>query len=471
MFTEKFFGNPDGPVKTGPFANWKHDLGGDLVRNTGLYGELMSKQNVQDVLSRKYHYEITDRQSGGLKYNLEELHSKVHIFVGGNMARLSTATRDPIFYSYHAFIDCVWEKFRKQQEAKGIDPSRDYPYTTDPLHHPSRKMDGFRSVLSNDFVVLPSNASFVPRDFRNIDGFSNNFTRDIYSCDDFPSCSKEHPTCDSRWLDCNTDTYRCIPKTKEADLDRLDATPAVMKTVQNTFEVNGKAETDSWVYITVQIVFERPPSLKFNSFPVHRGSTETKCDVFCDNKTETGQNSRTVLKTYDRHTVIDSGFEKVYVNSDGINYDGQATEYAILDQRFALSEGVAYVPVRKPTAAKKTEVLLTAFDSGGRLCRPFCKGLDGKFSACTGCLSLDTSEPRMYRPSYADVVLGRWDFERGCPLSNNDDVYIKFFCDFLDVWPWQQHDAYEYSMSIKANIEKHRREKRSQGQKYDLHPK
>ena len=206
MFTDKFFGNPNGPTVIGPYRFWTHELGGALTRNVGAYGQLLSKQNIDDVLSRTHHQELVETSGDGQRYNLEELHGRTHTYIGGNMARLSSAPEDPIFYSYHAFIDCWWEKFRQKQIQLGIDPSKDYPITGNPLHHPDRLMDGFSTMNINLPMGILSNI----RNFTNLDGYSNNFTRDIYTCADFPSCDKDNPDCGSPWLFCDTIKWVCV---------------------------------------------------------------------------------------------------------------------------------------------------------------------------------------------------------------------------------------------------------------------
>lgn len=48
--------------------------------------------------------------------NIEMLHDGVHDWVGGDMDELPYSAFDPVFYMHHAFIDFIWEKFRRHQE-------------------------------------------------------------------------------------------------------------------------------------------------------------------------------------------------------------------------------------------------------------------------------------------------------------------------------------------------------------------
>lgn len=456
LFSEKFAGNGDGQITNGPFAGWS-DGSGRLTRNVWENGELVTNQNVNDVLSRRVNRQIMTRRYGR-RFGLEQLHSKCHSFVGGHMGRLETAARDPLFFNLHAFVDCWWEKFRKQQKRRGINPANDYPAMCrrDRLHHPGHLMDGFRASNS-DFYQFAGHR-FWFKNFTNFDGYSN-FTENIYECEDFPSCSPANSDCGSEWLVCDKRKWVCVSKSKDDRLDRPDASPSVLNSVQNLYEINGVADSAQWAYLPCKIVMERRQSGKFGSKPVHKGNKNSTCDVFCEGEKSLGIGVKPSLKspkTYRKHVDIGSGFEKVYVQADGSNYVGNAIEYAVMDQRFTMSEGITYVPFRMPTEDKNTEVIITAFDSGGRLCRPFCRNPENPttFKLCSGNLRISNQKPLGYGFSYAKTVLDRWDFSRGCPQSNDDDVFIKFMCDSINVWPWEEHDAQAHSDSIRLSLEK-----------------
>lgn len=86
------------------------------------------------------------------------------------MAR-SLAASDPVFYMHHAFIDYQWEKFRKRQEVDcGIDPSFDYPPTSDENHAPESTMDGMSFLMNKD-------------------GIADYWTTNWYTYEDSPSCA------------------------------------------------------------------------------------------------------------------------------------------------------------------------------------------------------------------------------------------------------------------------------------------
>ncbi|KAH3859074.1 hypothetical protein DPMN_101720 [Dreissena polymorpha] len=49
--------------------------------------------------------------------NLDILHDGVHDWVGGDMSHVAFAAYDPLFLMHHAFIDYIWEQFRRQQSS------------------------------------------------------------------------------------------------------------------------------------------------------------------------------------------------------------------------------------------------------------------------------------------------------------------------------------------------------------------
>ncbi|KAJ8303322.1 hypothetical protein KUTeg_019718 [Tegillarca granosa] len=169
VWTSQFFGNGDGIVTSGPFANWITGDNEPLIRNIGSSGMLMSRQGVRNILAQTFHYEITEGTAVSPENSIEIQHNAVHNWVDGTMAGLNTAPQDPVFYAHHCYIDYVWNLFRRQQKARGINPANDYPPTNNSFHQPLFRMVGFEPL-------------------RNIDGYSN-FWDEIVSYEDSPDCN------------------------------------------------------------------------------------------------------------------------------------------------------------------------------------------------------------------------------------------------------------------------------------------
>ncbi|KAH3776226.1 hypothetical protein DPMN_177646 [Dreissena polymorpha] len=186
VFSKEFFGNGDGEVITGPFANWDTHHG-PLTRNIAGEGQLFSKENITTVLTRCNTAEIT-RPTALQPCDFERYHGGPHNWVGGQMMGLTTSSHDPVFFLHHAFVDYIWEKFRYGQLLckPPVDPEV-YP-PADGLHAETNPMDGF------------------PR-YINIDGYRNYWTQNWYKYEDSPRC----PICGSKYLKCDKVKRWCVP--------------------------------------------------------------------------------------------------------------------------------------------------------------------------------------------------------------------------------------------------------------------
>ncbi|KAH3884930.1 hypothetical protein DPMN_008916 [Dreissena polymorpha] len=97
------------------------------------------------------------------------------------MNNLSTAARDPLFFSHHAFVDQIWERLCLKQMDADISTAIDYPWDpNDPMFPESHK-----PILTARFTTVGS-----PFDsFCNIDCFSDVFFFEIAKYEQKPSCS------------------------------------------------------------------------------------------------------------------------------------------------------------------------------------------------------------------------------------------------------------------------------------------
>lgn len=197
VWTKEFFGNGNGLVTDGPFANWTTGLGEKLYRDVGESGSLISKEFMNLVLSRKHQRDITeiDVDSGNFNYSLEMYHNSVHRYVAGQMSFLDEAAEDPVFLVYHSFVDYWWQLFRyRQRLIWGIDSYKDYPDV---------KGDHFGDEVMDPFGI------------KNRWGYLNFFYDQYYRYKKSPGCNKYFPHCRSRYLYCDTVRNRCVSKARK----------------------------------------------------------------------------------------------------------------------------------------------------------------------------------------------------------------------------------------------------------------
>ena len=117
------------------------------------------------------------------------------------MAAGATAAWDPVFYLHHAFVDYIWEVFRRRQRRRcRVDPSLDYPPSASDTHAFDTPMVGLRPLINGD-------------------GIADFWTRNFYGYDPKPSCpvccwtcSRPTPVyCDRRRRVCVGRSRRRIP--------------------------------------------------------------------------------------------------------------------------------------------------------------------------------------------------------------------------------------------------------------------
>ena len=54
---------------------------------------------------------ITQRGDPRVSTPGSQLHNRVHLYIGGNMAPM-TSPNDPVFFLHHCFIDEVWDDWQ-----------------------------------------------------------------------------------------------------------------------------------------------------------------------------------------------------------------------------------------------------------------------------------------------------------------------------------------------------------------------
>uniref|UniRef100_A0A0N5AGM7 ShKT domain-containing protein n=1 Tax=Syphacia muris TaxID=451379 RepID=A0A0N5AGM7_9BILA len=205
VFTPPFFGETDyfGNVVTGPFAYW-HCLDGrsaiwrNMAREGGLFTEqninsVMAQTNVEFVLAYTAPFQGCPLASN--YYAIEYTHSNIHLWIGGHMKPPPSSSNDPVFYLHHSFVDFIWEMWRQTRQSRREYP-RDIPQCADPQH--------FSYSLMRPFYNLA-----------NRDGLSNMYTDFMYRYKSRPTCTIQHPFCNSSYLFCDVRIRpHCVTKIK-----------------------------------------------------------------------------------------------------------------------------------------------------------------------------------------------------------------------------------------------------------------
>ncbi|KAK6178420.1 hypothetical protein SNE40_013212 [Patella caerulea] len=448
LFSKDFAGTANGVVTSGPFANWTTPFG-PLTRNVGNQGVPMSKLELDSIMSRNSMEEIME-PSENPEFSLEFHHGAFHIFVGGHMENLDRASFDPLFFLHHCYIDKVWQLYRQKLRSNGVDTNIYPERSNTPQLQVANALIGFGNMTAGE-----SYSDFL----------------ELYDYEPAPECSHRNQNCGSKYLQCNTETWRCVavdpnkvtgpinpgpinpdPQNPGQNCFKRDKKKFIRspKSCQNTFCIDNKCDINQWIYIPVKIITNRPPEFKGSlSFPVKNGHVETGEDIY-------GLSAYTNVNQYVKPRLVEPkgygncedthGIGQIFISSQGINYDGYYSESSIVDQRLATSISIAYMAVKNMGRAGKTTALLRAFDQCGRICHTACKvpgSNPAKYRPCSGVVNITPDLPKQYGTSYGEALLDVWGYrnDRQCPTFETDAIFISFYCDYKDRLPWVQKPA------------------------------
>ncbi|XP_062609087.1 uncharacterized protein LOC134270859 [Saccostrea cucullata] len=212
--------------------------------------------------------------------------------------------------------------------------------------------------------------------------------------------------------------------------------------IQNTFTLDGVSDIRRWVFMPVRIVYMRPPGNYFGSRIVRNSHIIPSVDMYSPQAYPEFMNISPKISpaTYPNCYKSLGGSTRVFVQSDGFSYRGTYLDYAVIDERQPITEAVSYVGVKNPDLGA-AQLYLTASDSCGRVCQPRCL-IPGSnppaYRPCSGVLNLTNQSPRMYGRTYGEAVRSTWNFgDKNCPSSYGGGIFMTFYCDYENVWPWK----------------------------------
>lgn len=212
--------------------------------------------------------------------------------------------------------------------------------------------------------------------------------------------------------------------------------------IQNTFTLDGVSDVGRWAFMPVRVVYRRPNGALFDGRNIRHGQMQNGVDMY--NPTVYSQMLRYMGRgnpaTYPKCARYGSGAGKIFIETNGINYAGTFKDYAMVDGRQPVTEAYTYVGFRNPIVGT-SRAYVHAYDSSGRVCQPRClvrHSNPPRYLPCSGAMRATHDAPMMYGNTFGDAVLGRWDFKSDyCPKSFNGEIFMTFYCDYGDGWPWR----------------------------------
>uniref|UniRef100_A0A915JK17 Tyrosinase copper-binding domain-containing protein n=1 Tax=Romanomermis culicivorax TaxID=13658 RepID=A0A915JK17_ROMCU len=207
LWSALYVGTGRGSIKTGSFSNWtfatKLDENSQIVyeplqrnlRKASRWissGQSPNGNDARYILSRK-KFEDFSVCSGS---KIEIISRKVHDWIGGTMADLPRSPRDPLYFLYHAYLDYLYETWRRFKSY--LERTKNYP----------KGSKACAKYHQGDAPMWP----FLDTSFRNIDGLSDIYTQIYYTYQNEPVCGKSDDQCLSNHLFCDKKDAKCLSK-------------------------------------------------------------------------------------------------------------------------------------------------------------------------------------------------------------------------------------------------------------------
>ena len=394
--------------------------------------------------------------------NAEMMHGKAHVYVSGTMNRLNNAPNDPLFYSHHCFVDFIWEQFRFKQLFDGIvDPQEDNPYIIGGAFRSEHAPNETMGFFPNGEIAI---------DFFNALGYSNAFFG-IVSYEPLPTC--ENACGGSAYLTCENVQCRSYTISEMGSGNYIDdlfneTSPSTNTSLPQQKESGCPEkpvlkERDSikipasssiqWAYIPVRIISKRSPSLpKFKDYSLYSyGASRARTRLSESKLTLIQAGTQKGFGTCEK---FESAVGKVKIITYGLNKRSLVEETAIVDNRLGISHSTGFAVVRAPSPGNPSDAMVAAFDTCGRVCRPFCMKTTGStgFAKFTGGIRVTSELPLQYGESYADATIASWDIPAGSesPEMDAGNIPLTFYCDYTDEWIWVGPDGPTSYPSIRS---------------------
>ncbi|WKY04478.1 hypothetical protein Q1695_005466 [Nippostrongylus brasiliensis] len=360
MWSDELLGNGNGYVKTGPFKNWDTNVFmplsqipvKKLYRSTGgrEQDRLMSPRDIEWITSRKNYSQLTFCHDK----TFESMHGLSHVWVGGFMFVIRVSPNDPMFYLHHAFVDYLWEQFRRKQQTREERETQWAKDTCNSLHGYDEQMKPFR--------------------LQNRDGLSNQYTDEWYDYEPVRHCTATQPTCDSQYYWCDTKAWRCRSK-------------VVLGGNCTGFEGTAICYNSTCKNNRCQL----PPRLLQSMRS--RKAAEAPAGDFVWTKT-------VLIDQHGKGLRDELAQVKIVNQLTGEN----STAYLQGETLYPEISGLVYLPVPKPRGGMIQEVTLEARDGYGRYCQAQCYNVtEERYQVCQPRLSIgirpESSSPLSYTHS------------------------------------------------------------------------
>ncbi|XP_062615004.1 uncharacterized protein LOC134276744 isoform X2 [Saccostrea cucullata] len=218
---------------------------------------------------------------------------------------------------------------------------------------------------------------------------------------------------------------------------------------QNTFEIDGVADSSKWLYVPISVTVIRSPNRTFEILGYEKGMN-SQYDIYDPINSRQFQRRITTqaLPKRSHSSISGSGASQIYLKADGLSYDGSYMDYVIADERLPISEYTGFVAIKDPQYGR-SQTHVSVFDSLGQICKPRCatsrSRSNPKYRPCSGIVEAETSSPDMAYKSIPDAIMDMWAVRDPYPPRMYRPTYLEFLCDSTNTLYWEgcQNDRYQ----------------------------
>jgi tyrosinase len=197
LWTVDLMGAGDGNVTDGPFSGWSQSQLPNfpsVIHQGGLFRAVGAAQGV--VMMNKDHLKVIfsfprmQLLTFCVDPYFDTVHASTHIYLGGLMSDPATSPGEPLFYLFHAFVDWIWEAWRKKNHPDPKDREQDIalPCPYQPFDLPDSPLFPFDRIVR--------------------DGYSNIYPDEFWNFQEPPEC--ENSCWNSPYMVCLPVRKRCM---------------------------------------------------------------------------------------------------------------------------------------------------------------------------------------------------------------------------------------------------------------------
>ncbi|XP_071155318.1 uncharacterized protein [Mytilus edulis] len=253
---------------------------------------------------------------------------------------------------------------------------------------------------------------------------------------------KRHPIKEASFEIIETKPVSVADMTMDDFYIREEQKPCAGLPTQNTFLCGCKANTESWVFIPVQVIHLRQGDIIYDSHPVNaQGNLVEDEDIF-----SYGKKLPFTAGLHNKYNSTEnpcyqdkSGLTKVKVAAFGVNYNGMYEDHVFLDNRPSVSKAVTYIAVKRP-GYTASNTFIIASDECGKVCQPMIIAKQHKhryptYRKFSGAAMVTLNTPEYHSDTYRGAEALVWNNKK-IPYQNDNQIPIVFYCTHANGKPW-----------------------------------